>query len=85
MLLSAGEVFSAPLEELQALASEFDVPVEFLTETSASEDAALVEAELELRQALTEAGAEPVAARALGGLSAQAIRAVAASIRSIGK
>lgn len=82
-MLTAGQVFTASLGELEDLAAHFSVPASYLVETTASEDAEMVEAQLELSRAFADAGAEPVAARALGGLSASAIRAVAASIRSI--
>lgn len=84
-LLNAAETFHARRAELEAVARYLDIPAAFLLDTSPSASAARIEAEIDLRHALREQGAQPVAARALGGLNAQAIRAVAASVRSIRK
>lgn len=68
---------------LRELAAHFDVPVNYLFEPASTELVDQVEAELELRDALRQTGAQAVAGRALGQATPAALRAIAKAIKSI--
>lgn len=59
------------------------VTQEYLLDLDDSEAAESAEAQLDFRLALSESGADSVAARALGDVSPAALRAIAQSVRSI--
>lgn len=83
-LLTSGQPeVNAPKLALIAIADFFHVTPVYVTDFQAFDVTERVEAELELGRALHDAGATPIAARALGGLSPSALLAVAESIRSI--
>lgn len=69
---------------LSAIASYFDVESVYLTGTALDESAEKVEAELDFRKALRDAGATSFAMRALGDVSPDALRAIAEAVRSVG-
>lgn len=83
MLTSGQAEVAAPKLALGSIADFFKVTPAYLTDFRAIDVAERVEAEVELGRALHDAGATPIAARALGGLSPSALLAVAESIRSI--
>ncbi|WP_147304093.1 helix-turn-helix domain-containing protein [Subtercola boreus] len=68
---------------LTALAGHFDVSEAYLLELGSNEVAQRVEAEVDFQRALTESGANSVAARALGVVSPSALIAITEAIRSI--
>ncbi|CAN5490320.1 hypothetical protein BH10ACT7_BH10ACT7_20820 [soil metagenome] len=70
---------------LHELAAYFDIPVKYLFEPASAELVDQVEAEIELRDALRQTGAEAVAGRALGEATPAALRAIARAIKSIKK
>lgn len=82
-LISGQSVVDAPKIALTTVSEHFKVPVLYLTDFQAVDVKDRVEAEMELSRALQDAGATPIAARALGTLSPSALLAVAESIRSI--
>ncbi len=70
---------------LREVAAHFDVPVNYLFESGTTELVDQVEAEIELRDALRQSGAQAVAGRALGEATPAALRAIAKAIKSINK
>lgn len=70
------------VEILAAIADYFGVDRRYLAEPVVDEAVERVKAELELQEALHEAGATAIAARSLGEASPTALRAIAAAIRT---
>ncbi|MDQ1075615.1 MULTISPECIES: helix-turn-helix transcriptional regulator [Microbacterium] len=68
-------------EVLRLITQWADVPVEYLTDHTDEALTDRTEAELELRDAMREAGAERIQFRALGQMSPDALRAIARSLR----
>lgn len=68
-------------EVLRLITHWADVPVEYLTDYTDEALTDRTEAELELREAMREAGAESIQFRALGQMSPDALRAIARSLR----
>lgn len=69
-------------EEVLRLITEWaDVPLEYLTDDTDEALTERTEAELELRDAMREAGARSIQFRALGQMSPDALRAIAQSLR----
>ncbi|WP_242864617.1 helix-turn-helix domain-containing protein [Microbacterium testaceum] len=69
-------------EEVLRLITEWaDVPLEYLTDDTDEALTERTEAELELREAMREAGARSIQFRALGQMSPDALRAIAQSLR----
>ena len=77
--------FAMPVRRswLWLIAEHWAVPEAFLTDFSDKEAAEATLAQLEFRDALRESGAKSVSARAVGDISPGALRAIAASLRSI--
>ncbi|MCM3502779.1 helix-turn-helix domain-containing protein [Microbacterium sp. P26] len=69
-------------EVLRAVTEWADVPAEYLTDYTDETVTDRTEAELELREAMREAGASSIQFRALGEMSPDALRAIAQSLRS---
>ncbi|MDU0327390.1 MULTISPECIES: helix-turn-helix domain-containing protein [Microbacterium] len=68
-------------EVLRAVTEWADVPAEYLTDYTDETVTDRTEAELELREAMREAGASSIQFRALGEMSPDALRAIARSLR----
>ena len=68
-------------EVLRLITQWADVPVEYLTDHTDEALTDRTEAELELRDAMREAGAQSIQFRALGQMSPDALRAIAQSLR----
>lgn len=68
-------------EVLRSITQWADVPVEYLTDYTDEALTDRIEAELELRDAMREAGAQSIQFRALGQMSPDALRAIAHSLR----
>jgi len=68
-------------EVLRLITQWADVPVEYLTDHTDEALTDRIEAELELRDAMREAGAQSIQFRALGQMSPDALRAIARSLR----
>lgn len=68
-------------EVLRLITQWADVPVEYLTDHTDDALTDRIEAELELRDAMREAGAQSIQFRALGQMSPDALRAIARSLR----
>jgi transcriptional regulator with XRE-family HTH domain len=68
-------------EVLRLITHWADVPAEYLTDYTDEALTDRTEAELELREAMREAGAESIQFRALGQMSPDALRAIARSLR----
>ncbi|PNW07685.1 hypothetical protein C1632_16725 [Microbacterium testaceum] len=69
-------------EVLRLITQWADVPTEYLTDYTDDAVTDRTEAELELRDAMREAGASSIQFRALGEMSPDALRAIARSLRS---
>lgn len=69
-------------EVLRLIAHWADVPTEYLTDYTDDAVTDRTDAELELRDAMREAGASSIQFRALGEMSPDALRAIAQSLRS---
>ncbi|MFB9788906.1 helix-turn-helix transcriptional regulator [Microbacterium testaceum] len=69
-------------EVLRLITQWADVPTEYLTDYTDDAVTDCTEAELELRDAMREAGASSIQFRALGEMSPDALRAIARSLRS---
>lgn len=70
-----------PEEALAGIAAFFSIDARYLLETKFDDVADRVEAELQLKAALRDAGVDSVSFRALGGVSSNALRAVTKAIR----
>lgn len=68
-------------EVLQIITRWADVPVEYLTDHTDDALTDRIEAELDLREAMRDAGAQSIQFRALGQMSPDALRAIARSLR----
>ena len=68
-------------EVLRLITQWADVPVEYLIDYTDDALTDRTEAELELREAMREAGAQSIQFRALGQMSPDALRAIAQSLR----
>ncbi|MDF2990563.1 MAG: hypothetical protein K0S37_1077 [Microbacterium sp.] len=69
-------------EVLRLITQWADVPVEYLIDYTDDALTDRTEAELELREAMREAGAQSIQFRALGQMSPDALRAIAHSLRA---
>lgn len=74
---------SVPVRVLEILAEYTGVALEYLTELTEVDVQDATEAQLELRTAIREVGAESVLARSVGDVSPSALRAIAASLRGV--
>jgi len=72
-----------PVRALEIVAEYTGVALEYLTDLSNDEVREATEAQLELRTAIREVGAESVLARSVGDVSPAAMRAIAASLRDV--
>ncbi len=70
-------------EEVLRLITQWgDVPTEYLTDYTDAAVTDRTDAELDLRDAMREAGASSIRFRALGEMSPDALRAIAQSLRN---
>lgn len=82
-VLGGGKAQSDPAA-LNAIAGQFGVPIGYLLELRDVELAERIEAQIDLRAALTESGVMNVAARSLGQLSPEELQAITRIIRQHG-
>ncbi|WP_076677980.1 MULTISPECIES: helix-turn-helix domain-containing protein [unclassified Microbacterium] len=83
MLLAEGTTSLVLDEEVLRLITQWgDVPTEYLTDYTDDAVTDRTDAELELRDAMRDAGASSIQFRALGEMSPDALRAIAQSLRS---
>lgn len=83
-VLAGGKAQSDPAT-LNAIAAHFGVPVGYLLDLGDVGMAERIEAQIELRTALTESGVLNVAARSLGQLSPEELQAITRIIRQHGE
>ncbi len=83
-VLAGGKAQSDPAT-LNAIAAHFGVPVGYLLDLGDLEMAERIEAQIDLRTALTESGVLNVAARSLGQLSPEELQAITRIIRQHGE
>jgi transcriptional regulator with XRE-family HTH domain len=81
-LIEESGTVTVDLEILKAVADYFGVDAAYLAEPLVDNAIERVKAELELQEALRDAGAMTIAARNLGEASPSALRAIAAAIRT---
>lgn len=81
LLAAASNTVVLDEEVLKAITDWADVPVEYLIDHTDETVTDRTEAELELREAMREAGASSIQFRALGEMSPDALRAIARSLR----
>lgn len=72
-----------PTRVLEIVAEYTGVALDYLSDLSNEEVREATEAQLELRSAIREVGAESVLARSVGDVSPSALRAIAASLRGV--
>ncbi|SJN44045.1 hypothetical protein FM104_13120 [Microbacterium esteraromaticum] len=83
-VLAGGKAQSDPAT-LNAIAAHFGAPVGYLLDLGDLEMAERIEAQIDLRTALTESGVLNVAARSLGQLSPEELQAITRIIRQHGE
>lgn len=82
-VLAGGKAQSDPAV-LNAIAGQFGVPIGYLLDLGDVELAGRIEAQIDLRAALTESGVVSVTARSLGQLSPEELQAITRIIRQHG-
>lgn len=81
--LRSGDNSGAVREDiLGGIAAYFDVPQSYLTDPERSGEAELVEAQLDLVEAMAETGSTALSLRSIGAPTAEALREIAAALRS---
>lgn len=82
LLSGDNDPIDAPRAQLEAIAVARNVPTGYLTDFSDAGEADRVEALIEFTRAAESSGVQRIAARALGALSAEELRALAKAISS---